>query len=457
MIKHIIFDLDGVLVDTKLIHYKALNLALINENKKYEINWDEHLKFYDGLSTLKKLEILLIKKKLPKKNFSKIIEQKNKFTKKLLKKEIRFNQKLFDLFFQISEKYNISVASNAIRETVEECLRILKITKFVGFVISNEDVKYIKPNPEIFLKCMVYFGVSPNETLVLEDSEKGRIAALNSGAKLFPVEKLTDVNKKNIYNQIREINSMNKKKNLDIWVSNKLNVLIPMAGSGSRFKDAGFTFPKPLIEVEGKPMIQVVVENLGLDANFIFIVQKEHRKKYNLDSMLKLITKNYHVVEVDGLTDGAACTTLLAKELINNNNQLIIANSDQFVEWNPIKTMYYFTSSKIDGGILTFEATHPRWSFAKANSENEVIEVAEKNPISNNATVGIYFWNKGSDYVKYCEQMISKKITTNNEYYVCPVYNEAIQDGKKIKIYNVNKMWGLGTPEDLNIFLSRDK
>jgi len=304
---------------------------------------------------------------------------------------------------------------------------------------------------------MVYFGVSPHETLVLEDSEKGRFAALNSGAKLFPVEKLTDVNKKNIYNKIKEINFMKKKKNLDVWVSNKLNVLIPMAGSGSRFRDAGFTFPKPLIEVEGKPMIQVVVENLGLDANFIFIVQKEHRKKYNLDSMLKLITKNYQIVEVDGLTDGAACTTLLAKELINNSNQLIIANSDQFVEWNPIKTMYYFTSSKIDGGILTFEATHPRWSFAKTNSENEVIEVAEKNPISNSATVGIYFWNKGSDYVKYCEQMISKKITTNNEYYVCPVYNEAIKDGKKIKIYNVNKMWGLGTPEDLNIFLSRDK
>ncbi len=457
MIKHIIFDLDGVLVNTKLIHYKALNLALSNESKKYEINWDEHLKFYDGLSTLKKLEILLVKKKLPKKKFSKIIEQKNKFTKKLLKKEIKYNQKLFDLFFQISKKYNISVASNAIRETVVQCLSILKVKEFVGFIISNEDVKYIKPNPEIFLKCMVYFGVSPHETLVLEDSEKGRIAALNSGAKLFPVEKLTDVNKKNIYNKIKEINFMKKKKNLDVWVSNKLNVLIPMAGSGSRFRDAGFTFPKPLIEVEGKPMIQVVVENLGLDANFIFIVQKEHRKKYNLDSMLKLITKNYQIVEVDGLTDGAACTTLLAKELINNNNQLIIANSDQFVEWNPIKTMYYFTSSKIDGGILTFEATHPRWSFAKTNGENEVIEVAEKNPISNNATVGIYFWNKGSDYVKYCEQMISKKITTNNEYYVCPVYNEAIKDGKKIKIYNVNKMWGLGTPEDLNIFLSRDK
>lgn len=457
MIKHIIFDLDGVLVDTKIIHYKSLNLALEKENKKYVIEWDEHLKNYDGLSTIKKLEILNRKKKLPKKKFTKIIESKKKYTKKLLKKEIKFNKKIFELFSQLSKKYFISVASNAIEDTVVQCLNILKINKFVGFLISNEDVKYIKPNPQIFLKCMIYYGVSPGETLVLEDSENGRIAALNSGAKLFPVEKLSDVNKKNIYNKIKEINSMKNKKGLDIWVSDKLNVLIPMAGLGSRFKDAGYTFPKPLIEVEGKPMIQVVVENLGIEANFIFIVQKEHREKYNVDSMLKLISKNYQVVEVDGLTNGAACTTLLAKKFINNNNQLLIANSDQFVEWNPIKTMYYFTSSKIDGGILTFPATHPRWSFAKTNNKNEVLEVAEKNPISNNATVGIYFWNKGSEYVKYCEKMIEKKITTNNEYYVCPVYNEAIKDGKKIKIYKVDKMWGLGTPEDLNIFLNRKK
>lgn len=457
MIKHIIFDLDGVLVDTKIIHYKSLNLALENENKKYVIKWDEHLKIYDGLSTLRKLEILHQKRKLPKNKFAEIIEYKKQHTKKLLKKEIKFNKKIFELFNQLSKKYFISVASNAIETTILQCLRILKIKKFVGYIVSNEHVKYIKPNPQIFLKCMVYYGVSPDETLILEDSEKGRVAALNSSAKLFPVEKLTDVNKKNIYKKIKEINSVKYKMVKEKWISDKLNVLIPMAGLGSRFKDAGYTFPKPLIEVEGKPMIQIVVDNIGIEANFIFIVQKEHRKKYNLDSMLRLISKNYQIVEVDGLTEGAACTTLLAKKYIDNNNQLLIANSDQFIEWNPIKTMYYFTSNKIDGGILTFPATHPRWSFAKTNNKNEVIEVAEKNPISNNATVGIYFWNKGSEYVKYCEQMIDKKITTNKEYYVCPVFNEAIKDGKKIKIYNVDKMWGLGTPEDLNIFLNRNK
>ena len=261
MIKHIIFDLDGVLVDTKIIHYKSLNLALENENKKYIIKWDEHLKIYDGLSTLKKLEILHREKKLPKKKFAEIIEYKKQYTNKLLKKEIKFNKKIFELFNQLSKKYLISVASNAIETTILQCLRILKIKKFVGYIVSNEHVKYIKPNPQIFLKCMVYYGVSPDETLILEDSEKGRVAALNSGAKLFPVEKLTDVNKKNIYKKIKEINFMKYKMVKDKWFSDKLNVLIPMAGLGSRFKDAGYTFPKPLIEVEGKPMIQLVVEN----------------------------------------------------------------------------------------------------------------------------------------------------------------------------------------------------
>ena len=107
----------------------------------------------------------------------------------------------------------------------------------------------------------------------------------------------------------------------------------------------------------------------------------------------------------------------------------------------------------VDGGIVTFKSTHPKWSFAKIDENNFVTEVAEKRPISTLATVGIYFWKHGKDYVKYAEQMIEKNIRVNNEFYVCPVFNEAIADGKKFKTYNINKMWGLGTPEDLDIFL----
>jgi len=241
------------------------------------------------------------------------------------------------------------------------------------------------------------------------------------------------------------------------WTDKKLNVLIPMAGAGSRFEKAGYTFPKPLIDVNNKPMIQVVVENLNIDANYIYVVQKSHREKYNLDTLLSMITPNCSIVEINGVTEGAACTALLAKDFINNDNPLFFANSDQFVEWNSNEFMYKMQETESDGGIVTFEATHPKWSFAKVDENGLVTEVAEKNPISNIATVGYYYWKHGSDFVKYAEEMISNNIRVNNEFYVCPVFNQAIKDCKNIRTFNIQKMWGLGTPEDLKFYLENYK
>jgi len=203
----------------------------------------------------------------------------------------------------------------------------------------------------------------------------------------------------------------------------------------------------------GKPMIQVVIENLNIDANFVFVVQKEHRQKYNLDTLLNLVAPGCKIVEIEGVTEGAACTTLLAKEFINTDEPLLIANSDQFVEWDSNEFMYRMIEQDVDGGIVSFTATHPKWSFAKVDEFGYVTEVAEKNPISDIATTGIYYWKKGSDYVQYAEQMIEKDVRVNNEFYVCPVFNEAISDNKKIKTYNIDKMWGLGTPEDLEYYI----
>jgi dTDP-glucose pyrophosphorylase len=133
-------------------------------------------------------------------------------------------------------------------------------------------------------------------------------------------------------------------------------------------------------------MIQVVVDNLSLDANFIYVVQKSHREKYNLDTLLNLITPNCTIVEVEGVTEGAACTALLAKEFINNDNPLFFANSDQFVEWDSNEFMYKMQETNIDGGIVTFKSIHPKWSFAKLDDNGYVSEVAEKNPISDIAS-----------------------------------------------------------------------
>ena len=199
-------------------------------------------------------------------------------------------------------------------------------------------------------------------------------------------------------------------------------------------------------------MIQVVVESLAIEGRFIFIIQKEHNEKYNMKSFLKAIRPNCEVIEISGVTEGAACTTLLAKEFINNDNPLVIANSDQYIKWNASNTMYNMSESKVDGGILTFKATHPKWSYAKSGDDGFVTEVAEKQVISEDATVGVYYWSKGSDYVKYAEDMVQKDIRVNNEFYVCPVFNQAIEDKKKIKVYDVEEMWGLGTPEDLDFY-----
>lgn len=233
-----------------------------------------------------------------------------------------------------------------------------------------------------------------------------------------------------------------------------MNIIIPMAGAGSRFQKAGYTLPKPLIDVNGKPMIQVVIENINIDANYIFIVRQEHYDIYNLKSLLQMISPNCKIVQVDHLTEGSACTTLLAKEYINNE-QLLIVNSDQWIDWKSSDFLDFIKNKNIDGSILTFENKDPRHSYVRINSENKVLEVKEKEVISNQATVGIYYWLDGLEYIKYANQMMYKNIRINNEFYVAPIYNEAINDGKNILSFNVNKMYSLGIPEDLEIFLNK--
>lgn len=232
-----------------------------------------------------------------------------------------------------------------------------------------------------------------------------------------------------------------------------LNILIPMAGEGSRFKTAGYILPKPLIEVHGKSMIQLVVDNLGYEANYIYVVRKSHYENYNLEQYLNLLTPGCKIAVVNHLTEGAACTTLLAKKHINNKNPLIIANSDQYIEWNPVEFYCKVINTKADGGILTFKSSHPNCSYVKLNRHGHVAELREKDPFTDIATVGIYYFSHGSDYVRYTEQMISKNLRVNNEFYVAPVYNEYIQDSKKIKTFDVDKMYGLGVPEDLEYFI----
>jgi len=454
MKKLVLFDLDGVIVDTKQVHFEALNDAISQVDPKYTITEAEHVSRYDGLKTLTKLNMLSEEKGLLYTDHQEIYKYKQELTIKHFSK-IPTSERMRNIFKTLREDgYLVGCCTNCIRRTALVALSKVGVIEYLDVIITNDDVKNPKPHPEIYWKAMSMMGCLPEETLIIEDSPQGLLSATRSKADVIRVDNSSHVSLDKIYKRLKT-----KKKIMNKWHDEKMNVLIPMAGAGSRFEKVGYSFPKPLIDVKGKPMIHLVADMLNLDANFIYIVQKSHREKYQLDTLLNLITPNCKIVEVDGLTEGAACTTLLAKELINNDSPLILSNSDQFIDWDSTEFMYKMNEKDFDGGIICFPATHPKWSFAKTDENGIISEVAEKNPISDQATAGIYYWKRGSDYVKYTEQMIEKNIRVNNEFYVCPVYNEAIEDGKIIYNHSIpaENMWGLGTPEDLTYYLENFK
>jgi HAD superfamily hydrolase (TIGR01509 family) len=455
MFKLIIFDLDGVLVNAKEIHYRALNDAILNvtHHEPYMITWDEHLSTYDGLKTRDKLSMLTKKKKLHPEYYDAIWNRKQELTLEALHK-LEPDNRIKNVFIELRNAgYKIACCTNSIRRSTVTSLSRLGLIEYIDIVITNEDVRNPKPHPEMYWKAMSMLDVLPEETLIIEDSPVGLLAAYRSNGNVIRVNNPADITLDFLFTALQTTSPSIQNK----WQDNKMNVLIPMAGAGSRFFKAGYTFPKPLIDVNGKPMIQLVVDNLNVDANFIYVVQKEHRERFNLDTLLNLITPNCKIIEVEGVTEGAACTTLLAADHIDNDHPLLIANSDQFVEWNSNEFLYKMNEQELDGGIVSFKSTHPKWSFAKVNEYGYVTEVAEKNPISDIATVGIYYWARGRDYVKYANEMIANNLRVNNEFYVCPVFNLAIQDGKKIKTFSIKEMWGLGTPEDLSHYLEHHK
>lgn len=452
MIKGVFFDFDGVLIKLTEAHFISLNNAIKKiAGEKYTISKEEHCSIYNGLSTKTKLNLLVHNKCLDISLINDIFNLKQKLTIDAINELILPNEELrHDLIKLKNDGFKLACVSNALLHTIETGLKKLNIFDLFDSIIGNDYIERQKPSPDVYLHSFIKMGLDPKECLIVEDSKYGREAAYKSGAYICTVDNEEDTK----YEYIKKcINLHNTTQNVK-WVDSKLNILIPMAGLGSRFQQKGYLLPKPLIDVNGKPMIQNVVDNLNIDANYIFVVQKSHYEQYNLGIILPLIAPNCKIIQTEGLTEGAACTTLLAKQFINNNDHLLIVNSDQYIEWNSCDFMSSMIHNNYDAGILTFEDNNPKWSYARNNSNGFVDLVAEKEPISNEATVGIYYWKYGKDYVSFAEQMIYKNIRVKNEFYVCPVFNEAIAANKKIKTFRANKMWGLGTPEDLEYFLS---
>ena len=220
-----------------------------------------------------------------------------------------------------------------------------------------------------------------------------------------------------------------------------MNVIIPMAGESKIFKDAGFRYNKNFTQIAHKPLFQRVFEGVKeIQAdNFIFVVTKEDARKYHIGKSLKLLSPKCRVIVAENMTAGAACTVLLAAEFIDNDDELIISNGDQVLEVDLQSIIENFRERNLDGGIITFESVHPRWSFVRTDENDMVIETSEKDPISSHATAGFYYFKHGADFVAGAKSMIRKDSNVNGQYYVCPVYNELILQQKIIGRYEISE------------------
>lgn len=442
-VKAVIFDLDGVLFDGVDLHFKSFNKALSHVDEKYVISSADEHKF-NGVPTRMKLKKLTEERGLSVEYHQQVWEHKQQFFLESISSMGEDAHKIRLMSSLKESGYKIAVASNSIAATVEEVLARKGLNEYVDLYLSNDDVTHPKPDPEIYTLCVERLGLSPTECVVVEDSFVGKTAANASGCHVFPVRNPDDVILERIMNYVTYINNGGDTK--------KLNIVIPMAGLGSRFANVGYKLPKPLIDVNGKPMIQVVVENMNINAHYIFIAMKQHVDKYDVEKTVKEITcNNYTLHTIDELTEGSACTVLKVRDIIDNDNPMMLANSDQYLEWDPYE--FLVQSQGVDGLISCFEADHPKWSYAKTDASGIVTEVAEKKVISNLATTGLYYFAKGSQFVRCADSMIAKNIRTNNEFYNCPIYNEVIAEGGVVKTHMCENMSGLGTPEDLDIYL----
>lgn len=238
-----------------------------------------------------------------------------------------------------------------------------------------------------------------------------------------------------------------------------LTIVIPMAGRGSRFADAGYELPKPLLPIHGVPMVEIVVRNLAPSepARFVFVCRREHLAAYGVEAGLRHAAPGCEIVAIDEVTEGAACTVLLAAHAIDPDDVLVIANSDQWVDHAMDASLHKLRADGLDGLIFTMAANDPKWSYVELDAAGRVCNVVEKEVVSEEATVGIYLFARGGDFLRAARAMIAADRRSNGEFYVAPAYNELIAAGAVIGIDNVGSdgdgMYGLGVPDDYETFL----
>ena len=446
--KCVLFDFDGVLADGKVFH-RDLFLKALKEKGGLSLTADEHQKRLEAMSTRQKLEHLVKGKYITEAEAKAVSNYKQKLTEESLA-HIKLFPFVGTLFKELKKKgVDFAIVTNTTPQTMSQLKKIKKELQGVA-IISPEEVTDSKPSPAMYYAAMAEFGHSLKDYLIVEDSKNGIRSGQASGAAVlqFRAESdhlsLKDLEAAWAKGSTKKIDYLNE-KNLKPFT-----LVIPCAGLGSRFREQGFKLPKPLIDVKGQPMIERVYDNLGIRAKqVIFIVRKDDEENYGMGSKIKQFCPEAFILEVDGLQQGAYKTVECARKIIPDDHGLIIANSDQLIDYDAFKVDDQLKDS--DGLILTFDAFGEKWSYARTEN-GEVVEVAEKKQISNEATCGVYYFKTASDFFEAGDKMVAAGETTNGEYYICPVFNYF--EGR-VTTCRVKKMQGIGTPEDLANYLNQ--
>lgn len=440
MRKNIIFDLDGVLIDAAGLHRDAFIASVRLSGVPFT---EEDHATLESLCTRQKLNRLIAAGVLSDDQADDVEIEKRRITRERLA-TVEISPSHCEMIRRLTaEGYTVQICSNCISDTIQTLKDRHGLD--VAYCWGSDSVESPKPNPEMFLRAMTEFGFGPDDTLIVEDSLQGLQAAVLSRAKILSVSGPHEVNYEVVTTAANDRTT---------FPSPLTNILVPMAGSGERFRNAGYEQWKPLIDVKGQFMLSLAVKSLGVGGRYIFVSRTEDARKYSLRCITNLIAPGSSLVTTDGPTEGAVSTTLLAESLIDDDRELMIVNCDQCIRWDAKGFFDYAREGRFDGVSLTFRDADPKWSFCRMEGER-VVEVAEKKPISDRANVGIYWWRRGRDYVACAKGMIRDDRRVNGEFYVAPVYNEAITRGLKIGAFDVHEMNGLGTPADLNTYLAK--
>ena len=427
----ITFDLDGVLVESKELHYDAFNLALNEAGPEFVMSQLEHDAHYCGLSTKQKLRMLTLNKNLPPEKHEFIWKRKQYHTLELMKTTIKRDAQIVGVLEALRDAgYPIAVASNCVRDSVFYLLSGIGVHDLISCYFSNEDVSAAKPDPEIYLAAAEHFGICPDEMLVVEDSSHGKQAALLAGAHLCPVASPFDVT-------IEYLSIALSTRTLQ---PSCLNIIIPMAGVESLFVE-GSPLPKFLINISGKSLLERIVENVRPNRphRFIFIARQYQARTYKLAEICVKACKFNPVLllEVKAKSASAVETVLVAKDLINSDDPLLICNLNMWPEFKAsldVDTLSYVNADCI---LTHFESANEAFSYVTVDANMRVQGVSTKTRSSNLATTGYTIFRNGSKFVELSELLLASK-REGESLYIEDVVRKGLQSNLRIASARIN-------------------